>query len=409
MGLFSSKKKTTESFNQTQTGARTPTNPQWVMDGTQGLGADILNIGKTDPRGFVAGYSPLQQTAFGGAQSLVDNPNAHYGAAYGAISTANNSQTPYMTAAEAGPAQTYDGVRANQYLDDYMNPYLSQVVEATAADINHQAAIADQKAKSAATSAGAWSGNGAEVLRGITNANYSRDLASTIANLRAGGFNTALGAAQQDAGRIQQARADNASSANQMAALQAQLRQQAGLANQDSNNRRLDRYLTSAGLLGQIGSADADARARAVALAGDLGGIQRDVETDYRRAPLDVLGAQTQMWSGLPLDLFRGEQSQGSSTGSGTTTSKSGGLSFGDLANMAQAAAIAFSDERLKRNVETVGYDNKGRRWAEYEYVWEPGVRRRGVIAQEVLGTDPGAVLEGPNGFLMVDYAKLEA
>lgn len=73
-----------------------------------------------------------------------------------------------------------------------------------------------------------------------------------------------------------------------------------------------------------------------------------------------------------------------------------------------QIAAMAMSDGRLKTDVETVGYDARGRRWVDFKYVWEPEVTHRGVIAQEVMKTDPDAVMMHPSGFLMVDYGKLE-
>jgi hypothetical protein len=67
-----------------------------------------------------------------------------------------------------------------------------------------------------------------------------------------------------------------------------------------------------------------------------------------------------------------------------------------------------FSDERLKENIRTIGYDAKGRRWVEYNYIGG-STKRQGVIAQEVMETDPEAVHVWPfGGFLMVDYGKLQ-
>lgn len=68
-----------------------------------------------------------------------------------------------------------------------------------------------------------------------------------------------------------------------------------------------------------------------------------------------------------------------------------------------------FSDERLKRDVTLIGQDASGRNWYHYNYKWDSAnaFPRRGVIAQEILRSDPDAVTEGPFGFLMVDYSKL--
>lgn len=75
------------------------------------------------------------------------------------------------------------------------------------------------------------------------------------------------------------------------------------------------------------------------------------------------------------------------------------------------ALVAALSDERLKRDIRTVGYDAKGRRWVTWQWLWdgEGAEPSTGVIAQEVAANDPQAVTVGPHGFLMVDYSKLAA
>jgi hypothetical protein len=65
------------------------------------------------------------------------------------------------------------------------------------------------------------------------------------------------------------------------------------------------------------------------------------------------------------------------------------------------------SDIRLKADIEPMGERN-GLAWYSYRYVWdEPGTKREGVMAQEVIETHPDAVITHPLGFLMVDYSKL--
>lgn len=76
------------------------------------------------------------------------------------------------------------------------------------------------------------------------------------------------------------------------------------------------------------------------------------------------------------------------------------------------AAAIgggwARSDCRLKTDVERIGADPRG--WGVYgfRYLWDaPGVRRVGVMADEVAPILPGAVRIDATGFAMVDYGAL--
>lgn len=87
-----------------------------------------------------------------------------------------------------------------------------------------------------------------------------------------------------------------------------------------------------------------------------------------------------------------------------------GASSLGATLASAAAAMAAFSDIRTKRDVRTLGYDAKGRRWVSWSYMWDvPSLRRTGVIAQELPANDHVAVTINPYGLLMVDYSKLAA
>ena len=68
------------------------------------------------------------------------------------------------------------------------------------------------------------------------------------------------------------------------------------------------------------------------------------------------------------------------------------------------------SDVRLKRDIEHVLTDAKGRDWYDYRYVWQDDdePKQRGVMAQQILSTDPHAVItDDPSGFLKVNYEAL--
>ncbi len=74
------------------------------------------------------------------------------------------------------------------------------------------------------------------------------------------------------------------------------------------------------------------------------------------------------------------------------------------LFQLGAAGLAAFSDRRLKENIEPMGTE-KGHKVYGYNYIGDP-VRRKGVMAQEVTETNPDAVFE-VDGFLAVDYGKL--
>lgn len=76
----------------------------------------------------------------------------------------------------------------------------------------------------------------------------------------------------------------------------------------------------------------------------------------------------------------------------------------GNIAQVAAAAAGA-SDIRLKKNI-VYSHTENGHKIYEFEYIKEPNVKYSGVMAQEVLETNPSAVIE-ENGYYKVHYDML--
>lgn len=85
-----------------------------------------------------------------------------------------------------------------------------------------------------------------------------------------------------------------------------------------------------------------------------------------------------------------------------------GGLGslLGGAASMAKV--FGWSDRRLKKNIVLVGQDEAtGMNLYEFNYIKDPDTRYRGVMADEVLLVNPGAVIEDEDGYLAVDYTML--
>lgn len=79
---------------------------------------------------------------------------------------------------------------------------------------------------------------------------------------------------------------------------------------------------------------------------------------------------------------------------------------FGSLLGAgAQVAGAYFSDRRLKENVVYVGREN-GHKIYESDYLDGSG-RYRGVMAQDILISNPSAVKIMPNGYYAVNYSAL--
>ena len=82
-----------------------------------------------------------------------------------------------------------------------------------------------------------------------------------------------------------------------------------------------------------------------------------------------------------------------------------GAAGAGAYGMMNAAAPLAFSDRRLKSNVERVGTHSLGIGIYEYDIF---GERQRGVMADEVEAIMPKAVIKHPSGFKMVNYGALQ-
>ena len=121
------------------------------------------------------------------------------------------------------------------------------------------------------------------------------------------------------------------------------------------------------------------------------GEFLRGMDTATKQAPVAELQTFGGMLGAIP-------QTGGStSTSSAVSESSNEGIG-GTLA----ALAAAFSDRRLKENIEKVGEEN-GFNIYEFNYKHNPDKRFRGVMAQEVQEIMPEAVGES-KGFLTVNY-----
>lgn len=364
---MSKKQKTTS----TQTS--TPTNPEWVTQGAQNLNSTIQGLGAKDPTSYVAGANPLLTQAASNAGSLGTSP--YYGQA----------ADIFGKAAE----QTTNPVQASSLLDglqNYMNPYTKDVVDTTLADFDYNAGQQRAQAQLDEANSGAFGGSGAAITRSMLGDTLARARASTAAGLRSDAFNTGAGLSAQDAG----------------------MRQQAALANQQAQMADLQRQLQAAGGLAGLGAQQGQDQRANVGLQGTLGGQLQAIDQAKAQAPLTLAQLQSSMFSGLPLNLFNGNTTTGSST---TKISDPMGtlsqlLQAGGSAAQGAAALAALSDVRVKRDIETVGYDDKGRRIVDFKYLWSPQVYR-GHIAQEILESDPHAVIQGEDGLLRINYGAL--
>ena len=159
-------------------------------------------LGTRQFEGFTPGYATAEQqltaTGIGGAGQKTTNRAAE-------LALAEAGYTPQQIQAMTGA----------QYMGAYQNPYETQVVQGTLADIERQRQIAQQAQQARAVGARAFGGSRQAVAESLANEDYLRQAANTAAQLRSAGFTTAAGLGQTDAARAMEAARANI--ANQIA------------------------------------------------------------------------------------------------------------------------------------------------------------------------------------------------
>jgi hypothetical protein len=321
------------------------------------------------------------------------------------------------------------------------NPWMSQVEDATLRSLRR---ATDQSQASLGQRFGAGSSFGGSrhaIASAELEARAMEEAAAQSAQLRAQGFNTALGAAAQDAGRRQEASLFNAGAFNQAGEAAAGRAQAAGLFNAEAANQmaiegsrqQLAASTTSADLdlQGQrANQAAQEARGQRAlqaaemyrGLAGDTArfgaadlGILNELGAEERglnqagldaayeefmraqRYPIEMLAAYQSGSDPAALSLFVGNRTTGTTYDPARNLQAAGSLIQG-------IGSLFSSDRRLKADIELLGREPGGLAWYAYRYVWDaPGVRRIGVMGQEA----PAHAVHEQHGYLAVDYGAL--
>jgi hypothetical protein len=295
LGGSHSKTRTTSNTNTSST--TTPIVPEWASSLTQGVAGRVGDLTHLDPQSLIAPANPLQTTAAGRAGDLTGSP-WNFDAA--ADLTRGAANTSWLDGYMRKTAPSAAGGEASNYLDRYQNPFLHDVVDSTAADLDaHDGQVRAQQALDLAGS-GAFSGSGAALTQSMTEGELSRARAAALGALRSQGYTTALGAAAGDADRATQAGIANAQTALQDRA------QKVGWGFQGQQQQ-----LSAGNQLAGLSSAyDANQRGN-IETQANLGGVLRGINQEQRQAPVTSTQQIVAMLSGLPISLFTGEQKTG--------------------------------------------------------------------------------------------------
>lgn len=390
-------KKTTTDESKTTT----PNVPGWGAASLQDLNGRINALGAVDPSSYVAPASGLQTQAFDAASHL-GGWQGDAGTASGILSGIGGASTTPM-----GAAPTVHAGSLLDNLDSYQSPYTHDVVDSTLA--NFDKTSGQQSAALAASGAknGAFGGSRFGIAQGELGAQQNLNRAQTEATLRDQAFTTGAGLSSQDAARRQAA--DTTNAGNALTVSQD---------NQNAQAADLSRRMQAGGLLAGLSNDEASNARNDIATQDQMGQDQRSIDASQRTAPISLAQTIATLLQGNQLGLLTGSTDTGHSTQTVSDPMGAIGGILGGLGSAAQGAAAMggpaglaamFSDARLKRDITTLGYDAKGRRRVSWRYLWDraDAEPHQGFIAQELLATDPYAVIVGPGGFLMVNYGAL--
>jgi hypothetical protein len=186
--------------------------------------------------------------------------------------------------------------------------------------------------------------------------------------------------------------------------------------NANMANTGLDRTLNAAGLINDVGQAEAGVNSQSIMDLLRTGGVQQDTEN----AQLGAGYNEFLRMQDAPMDRYRdlmailaGTPRNVTTTGSGSTTSRNSPGWLSTAMGAGQIAASAYSDRRLKMNVTPLGeWDDRGDGLNRYSYFYKPDLglpsgRQVGVMADEVAELRPWALGEVRNGYATVNYDAL--
>jgi hypothetical protein len=311
-------------------------------------------------------------------------------------------------------------------IEQYMNPYRSQVIDTTMEALDRQRQIQQQQNAAGATQSGAFGGSRHGVVEAETNRAFADQAAQTMAALNSQGFDTAASLQQADADRALQSQLANQGVDQSITSQALNLAGQFGLDNQTADlnagtinyGGELDTSLANAGATNAAAMRDAELSldANQQAMAGNqqlMEGLQvgRDAKfqnLETRLAAGDMLDAREQDQLDLDYQKWIDEQNypaqQAGILQSGfgmvpqLTSTKTKGPPKPDLW---QNLADTFSDVRLKDNITKLnGYS--------YNFKSRPEVVTGGVMAQEVELIAPHLVnTDVETGYKRVNYEAL--
>src|SRR6202789_4232354 len=331
---------------------------------------------------FVAPVNSQQQTGITNTNAAAEEAQPYYGAATSTLGSAQSGVNPINAAATGLAGASAEQVNAQPLtgsdINQYLSPYLGDVLGTTNALANQNNSVAQSGALGTAISSGAFGGDRTGIA--AANLNQQNQLAeqATDANILNTGYNTALSTAQQQQGvnlsAGQANRAALGSAGSELASI---------------GSTQYGEGANTASELGALGSG-----AQAAGLAGAqaqiaAGTVQQQTAQAQDTAEYNQFLQQQSYPFQVDQFLAGIAEGTGALSGSTTTTTQPGGF---------------FSDKRLEHDIKKIGETFDGQ--TIYSYKMHGDSRTHiGLIAQSVEKKHPDAVGLAA-GFKTVDYGK---
>ena len=331
---------------------------------------------------FVAPVNSQQQTGITNTNAAAEEAQPYYGAATSTLGSAQSGVNPINAAATGLAGASAEQVNAQpltgQNINQYLSPYLGDVLGTTNALANQNNSIAQSGALGTAISSGAFGGD--RTGRAAANLNQQNQLAeqATDANILNTGYNTALSTAQQ-----QQGVNLGAAQANRTAL---------GAAGSELASIGSTAYGEGANTASELGSLGTGAQTAGLAGAqAQIGAGTLQQQTQQAQDTAEYNQFLQQQSYPFQVDQFLANIAEGTGalSGSTTTTTQPGGF---------------FSDKRLKHDIKKIGKLFDGQEIYSYKMHGDPRTHI-GLIAQKVEKKHPEAVGLA-RGYKIVDYGK---
>lgn len=200
----------------------------------------------------VASVRPAPAAAAPAQPNVFGQSSAAYKSALSAARGAASYRPERVGTTFGYTPDTIEAQTAAGGIQTYMNPYEQQVIDLSMADLERQRQMQMAQMGAQASAARAFGGSRQGVAQALTNEAFANQGGMLAAQLRQQGFQTALGASQQDvANQMQAALANQAARAAQEQFAQG-TRLQAQQANQAAGLQGAGLRLNAAGTLGNL-------------------------------------------------------------------------------------------------------------------------------------------------------------